>query len=95
MPTINEAIANAEYVIEGEILPGVRVQEDQNSHTVKAMPEFPAYRGLASFPADHQGQSRDHRFQADLDLIPIPGGAAPPAGPLQPADMPPASALAA
>lgn len=37
--TINEkSIANAEYVIEGEILPGVRVQEDQNSHTGKAMP---------------------------------------------------------
>ena len=32
--TVNEkAIANAEYVIEGEILPNVRVKEDQNSHT--------------------------------------------------------------
>lgn len=47
--TINEkAIANAEYVIEGEILPGVRVQEDQNSHTGKAMPEFPGYCGPAN-----------------------------------------------
>lgn len=42
------AIANAEYVIEGEILPNVRVQEDQNSHTGYAMPEFPGYTGPAS-----------------------------------------------
>ncbi len=47
--TINEsAIANAEYVIEGEIQPGVRVVEDQNSHTGYAMPEFPGYNGRAS-----------------------------------------------
>ncbi|RZT02316.1 UbiD family decarboxylase [Cuneatibacter caecimuris] len=47
--TVNErAIANAEYVIEGEILPGVRVKEDQNSHTGYAMPEFPGYTGPAS-----------------------------------------------
>lgn len=42
------AIANAEYVIEGEILPGVRVREDQNSDTGKAMPEFPGYCGPAN-----------------------------------------------
>lgn len=42
------AIARAEVVIEGEILPGVRVQEDQNSHTGYAMPEFPGYTGPAS-----------------------------------------------
>lgn len=47
--TIEEnAIANAEYVIEGEILPGRRVAEDQNSHTGKAMPEFPGYNGPAN-----------------------------------------------
>ena len=47
--TIKEnCIANAEYVIEGEIIPGVRVQEDQNSHTGYAMPEFPGYNGKAS-----------------------------------------------
>ena len=47
--TIDEkAIANAEYVIEGEILPNVRIQEDQNSHTGKAMPEFPGYCGPAN-----------------------------------------------
>jgi 4-hydroxy-3-polyprenylbenzoate decarboxylase len=42
------AIANAEYVIEGEILPNVRVREDQNSNTGKAMPEFPGYCGPAN-----------------------------------------------
>lgn len=48
--TIQEsAIANAEYVIEGEILPGSNhVVEDQNSHTGFAMPEFPGYNGRAS-----------------------------------------------
>lgn len=47
--TIKEnCIANAEYVIEGEIIPGMRVQEDQNSHTGYAMPEFPGYNGKAS-----------------------------------------------
>lgn len=51
--TVNErAIANAEYVIEGEILPGVRVQEDQNTHSGFAMPEFPGYTGPA-YPACH------------------------------------------
>ena len=42
------AIANAEVVIEGEILPGVRVREDQNSNTGHAMPEFPGYNGPAN-----------------------------------------------
>lgn len=42
------AIANAEYVIEGEVQPGIRVQEDQNSRTGYAMPEFPGYTGPAS-----------------------------------------------
>jgi UbiD family decarboxylase len=46
--TIGEkAIANAEYVIEGELVPGVRVREDQNTNTGKAMPEFPGYTGTA------------------------------------------------
>jgi gallate decarboxylase subunit C len=47
--TIGEkAIANAEYVIEGELLPNVRVREDQNTNTGKAMPEFPGYTGAAN-----------------------------------------------
>ena len=48
--SVNEcAIANAEFVIEGEILPGSNhVIEDQNTHTGYAMPEFPGYNGVAS-----------------------------------------------
>ena len=44
--TINEkALARAEYVVEGELLPNVRIREDINSNTGKAMPEFPGYTG--------------------------------------------------
>ena len=47
--TIDEkCIANAEYVIEGELLVGARVREDQNSNTGKAMPDFPGYTGPAN-----------------------------------------------
>lgn len=47
--TIDEkCIANAEYVIEGELLVGACVREDQNSNTGKAMPEFPGYTGPAN-----------------------------------------------
>ncbi len=46
--TIDEmAIANAEYVIEGELVPNKRIREDQNTNTGKAMPEFPGYTGGA------------------------------------------------
>lgn len=41
------AIAHAEIVIEGELLPNVRVREDQNTDSGKAMPEFPGYTGEA------------------------------------------------
>jgi 4-hydroxy-3-polyprenylbenzoate decarboxylase len=43
-----KAIANAEYVIEGELIPNVRIQEDINTGTGKAMPEFPGYTGEAN-----------------------------------------------
>lgn len=44
--TVNEkAIANAEYVIEGELIPNKRIREDLNTNTGKAMPEFPGYTG--------------------------------------------------
>ncbi|WP_329604871.1 UbiD family decarboxylase, partial [Vibrio nitrifigilis] len=43
-----KAIAHAEIVIEGEIMPDYRVVEDQNSNTGKAMPEFPGYTGGAN-----------------------------------------------
>jgi len=47
--TIKEnCIANAEYVIEGELLVGKRLREDINSNTGKAMPEFPGYTGPAN-----------------------------------------------
>ena len=47
--TIDEkCIANAEYVIEGELLVGARVREDHNSNTGKAMQEFPGYTGPAN-----------------------------------------------
>lgn len=47
--TIDEkAIANAEYVIEGELIPNTYVREDQNTNTGKAMPEFPGYTGEAN-----------------------------------------------
>ena len=41
------AIANAEYVIEGEVLPGVRIPEDRETGSGYAMPEFPGYTGSA------------------------------------------------
>lgn len=43
-----KAIANAEFVVEGELLPNIRVREDQQSNTGKAMPEFPGYTGPAN-----------------------------------------------
>lgn len=44
------AIARAEYVIEGELLPNVRIREDQQTNGGFAMPEFPGYTGPA-YPA--------------------------------------------
>ncbi|QUT16483.1 UbiD family decarboxylase [Rahnella inusitata] len=43
-----KSIARAEIVIEGELIPNVRVQEDQHTHTGHAMPEFPGYCGDAN-----------------------------------------------
>jgi 4-hydroxy-3-polyprenylbenzoate decarboxylase len=42
-----QAIARAEIVIEGEILPGERVREDERTRLGYAMPEFPGYMGKA------------------------------------------------
>ena len=42
-----KGIANAEIIIEGELLPDVRVREDQFKQNGKAMPEFPGYTGGA------------------------------------------------
>ncbi len=46
--TIDElCIANAEYVVECELMPGEYIREDINTNTGKAMPEFPGYIGAA------------------------------------------------
>lgn len=42
-----KAIARAEIVIEGEILPGERIREDAHTNTGYCMPEFPGYLGVA------------------------------------------------
>ena len=41
-------IARSEFIIEAEILPHERIQEDINMNTCKAMPEFPGYNGDAN-----------------------------------------------
>ena len=42
-----KAIARAEIVIEGEILPNERIREDVQTNTGYCMPEFPGYLGVA------------------------------------------------
>lgn len=47
--TVDEtALARSEFTIEGEILPNETMQEDINTNTGKAMPEFPGYDGDAN-----------------------------------------------
>ncbi|HBO47172.1 MULTISPECIES: UbiD family decarboxylase [Pediococcus] len=47
--TVDEkALARSEYTLEGYIMPNERIQEDINTHTGKAMPEFPGYDGDAN-----------------------------------------------
>ncbi|GAF40296.1 3-octaprenyl-4-hydroxybenzoate carboxy-lyase [Agrilactobacillus composti DSM 18527 = JCM 14202] len=43
-----KAIARSEFTIEGYIMPHQRMQEDINTNTGKAMPEFPGYDGDAN-----------------------------------------------
>lgn len=46
--TVDElCIARSEYVIEGYVMPGVFLREDQNRNTGHAMPEFTGYNGPA------------------------------------------------
>ena len=46
--TIDElCIANAEYVLECELVPNEYIREDINTNTGKAMPKFPGYIGAA------------------------------------------------
>ncbi len=42
-----KAIARAEIVLEGEIVPGERIREDVQTNTGYCMPEFPGYLGVA------------------------------------------------
>jgi 4-hydroxy-3-polyprenylbenzoate decarboxylase len=42
-----KALARAEIVIEGELLPNLRMTEDINTHSGHSMPEFPGYMGEA------------------------------------------------
>ncbi|GEQ50336.1 UbiD family decarboxylase [Tetragenococcus koreensis] len=47
--SVNEVgIARSEFTIEAEILPNQTMQEDINTNTGKAMPEFPGYNGDAN-----------------------------------------------
>lgn len=47
--TVDEnAIARSEFTLEGYIMPNERMQEDINTQTGKAMPEFPGYDGDAN-----------------------------------------------
>ncbi|UAJ65047.1 UbiD family decarboxylase [Candidatus Schneideria nysicola] len=41
------AISHSEIVIEGELLPNIRIAEDNNTNTGKSMPEFTGYTGYA------------------------------------------------
>ncbi|MEN6608914.1 MAG: UbiD family decarboxylase [Bryobacteraceae bacterium] len=69
-----KAIAHAEIVIEGEILPGVRVPEDERTGAGNAMPEFPGYEGKAqaSVPVI-QVRAITHRKQPILQTLVSPG----------------------
>jgi 4-hydroxy-3-polyprenylbenzoate decarboxylase len=47
--TVNQlGIARSEWIIEAEILPNTHMQEDINTNTGYAMPEFPGYDGSAN-----------------------------------------------
>ena len=69
-----KAVAHAEIVIEGEILPHERMREDAHSDTGYAMPEFPGYMGKAqpSIPVI-KVRAVTHRKDAMLQTIVGPG----------------------
>jgi 4-hydroxy-3-polyprenylbenzoate decarboxylase len=69
-----KAIARAEIVIEGEILPGIRMQEDISARTGYAMPEFTGYMGQAKpdLPVI-KITAVTHRLQPILQTIVGPG----------------------
>lgn len=69
-----KAIARAEIVLEGEILPGERIREDVQSNTGYCMPEFPGYLGVAqqSLPVIRI-KAITHRVNPILQTIIGPG----------------------
>ena len=69
-----KAIAHAEIVIEGEILPHERIREDLQTNTGYAMPEFPGYMGTAqaSLPVI-KVKAVTHRKNPILQTIVGPG----------------------
>ena len=58
-----KAIANAEYVIEGELIPHERVPEDRSTGTGKAMPEFPGQTGPAPMVPIIKVKAVTHRIR--------------------------------
>ncbi|MBQ9022652.1 MAG: UbiD family decarboxylase [Eubacterium sp.] len=61
-----KAIARAEFVIEGEVLPHVRVPEDRATGSGKAMPEFPGCTGPAPMDPVIKVKAVTHRIHPIL-----------------------------
>lgn len=69
-----KAIARAEIVIEGEILPQERIREDIHTNTGYAMPEFPGYLGKAQAELPIiRVTAVTHRYHPILQTIIGPG----------------------
>ena len=66
-------IANAEIVIEGEILPGERIHEDAQTGSGWAMPEFPGYLGASQEVPILRVTAITHRREAIYQAIVCPG----------------------
>jgi 4-hydroxy-3-polyprenylbenzoate decarboxylase len=60
-----KAIARAEIIIEGELLPGVRVREDQHQYRPRDAGVPGLLRRGESLPAGDQSESRDHAKPRD------------------------------
>ena len=61
-------IARSEWIIEGEILPNTHMQEDINTNTGFAMPEFPGYNGTAN-PAVNVVKIRSMTHRQDTPQV--------------------------
>jgi 4-hydroxy-3-polyprenylbenzoate decarboxylase len=67
------AIAHAEIVIEGELLPNKRMMEDSTTHTGFAIPEFTGYMGPAVSTPVVKIKAITHREKPILQTIVGPG----------------------